>query len=558
MSHESTTEQKPALRWQQSTHVDAACGPIEGINANEQVFAWLGIPFAEKPERWQKPVTKAAWGNVFDASSPSPYFYQSNADFSDLIGTDDCLSVNVWRPNTDATDLPVYVWIHGGGFTVGNSIEHEEYNGASFAEKANVVFVSMNYRLGPLGWFTHPSLNTGDAENDSGNYGTLDIIESLRWVQNNIHAFGGNRNNVTIHGQSAGAMNVVSMLLAPKANGLFHQAIVHSGLQRVYSMEEGHRQANQSLQKMLVNEGTAADLDAALVHLDAMSDSDILGYLKAQSEHALFDSLPREGNGIYAINAIFADGNVIVNDGLDAFTNGTYPNKVPVMTGSTKDETALFLIFGAPQLAQNPALFNDVKNVTTGLWKFSGVDDLAAKITAAGVPVYAYEFTWNAYNTDGSGGFELPGTPLHAFSGSTHNVDVPFFFGNTHTLLSGPMLKNNIYLAENEVSRQQLSETIIAYTANFAWTGNPGKGVNGTQVQWQAWSNDVDAKKLIEFGTQANGVSPRLTMQTSVVTPKDVYGWVKASPLYDELMAALTKTNVYREVKAMLEQQVSN
>ncbi len=144
-------------------------------------------------------------------------------------GSEDCLFLNVWRPRTAERGLPVYVWIHGGGNSIGSASMTDEYSGTRLAHRSNMVFVSLNYRLGPFGWFTHPALREGtSAEDDSGNFGTLDIVHALRWIRDNIEAFGGDPGLVAVTGESAGGLNVLSLMISPPAEGLFHRVIAQS------------------------------------------------------------------------------------------------------------------------------------------------------------------------------------------------------------------------------------------------------------------------------------------------------------------------------------------
>ncbi len=511
--------EQPQPAWGNSTSVTTKSGHIYGFDANESVYAWLGIPYAEPPVgdlRWQKPMPKAAWDTPLDAFEKGEVCSQSDGDYNPK-GSEDCLTLNVWRPKTDATDLPVYIWIHGGGNTGGNSIEHAEYNGARYAEEANVIVMSMNYRIGPMGWLAHPALRTGDKETDSGNFGTLDIVQSLKWVEDNIDVFGGNADNVTIQGQSAGGMNVISMLLSPKATGLFDRGVVISGVNQFYSMEQAETQGQEILLQALVNDGTAADAEAAATHVAGMSNDEIATYLRTKSSPEVFGSLMPSGAGLYKMKALFADGEVIVADGSEAFAKDTQPNKVPVITGTGRDEAALFLYFD-PSTAFQPH-FNTTENASSDLWKLNSVDDLARDLTANGHPVYAYQFAWGAHKQDGSGGFTLPGggqVPDIQISGSTHNIDTPFFFGNIDDLLSNPGLSGLIFAPDTRESRVNLSEAIMSYTANFARTGEPGSGVDGSQTEWTAWSNDAGDDKLMVLGI--DGDQAELTMTSDEVT----------------------------------------
>jgi len=187
-------------------------GIVEG-SGSEDSWAWLGIPFAAPPVgdlRWKAPQVPDSWEGVRDATSPAPDCFQGS-------GEEDCLYLDIYRPNSEATDLPVYAWIHGGGNSDGSAPPL-----GLFANYANVVVVSIRYRLGPLGFFKHDALSTGDILDDSGNFGLLDQMMALDWIKNNIQAFGGDPENVTAAGESAGAHDVLAMMISPYAEGLFH------------------------------------------------------------------------------------------------------------------------------------------------------------------------------------------------------------------------------------------------------------------------------------------------------------------------------------------------
>ncbi|MFW9787896.1 MAG: carboxylesterase family protein, partial [Candidatus Thorarchaeota archaeon] len=145
------------------------------------------------------------------------------------------------------TELPIYLYIHGGGNSIGSSAT-PSYYGNAVAEKSNMLYISVNYRLGVMGWFLHPAVTgSGTPEDQSGNYGTLDLVKSLEWVRDSISAFGGNPNNVTIAGESGGAFNVLSLLVSPVAKGLFQRAVVESGLSLVWSTNEAITQSHRLL-----------------------------------------------------------------------------------------------------------------------------------------------------------------------------------------------------------------------------------------------------------------------------------------------------------------------
>ncbi len=213
-------------------------GLVSGVAA-EGVVSWKGVPYATPPVgdlRWREPRPAAPWKGVRVADAYAHDCMQepfpSDAAPLGTPPSENCLYLNVWAPEKPAgPKLPVMVWIHGGGFVNGGS-SPAVYDGSHFA-KRGVVFVSFNYRLGRFGFFAHPVLSTENPKGPLGNYGYLDQIAALKWVQQNIAAFGGDPGNVTLFGESAGGGSVHTLMVSPFARGLFHKAIVESGGGRV-------------------------------------------------------------------------------------------------------------------------------------------------------------------------------------------------------------------------------------------------------------------------------------------------------------------------------------
>jgi para-nitrobenzyl esterase len=206
--------------------VMTAQGAVAGTLV-DGLMQFRGIPYALPPagsRRWKAPEPPVKWHGLFDASAFGPSCVQpplrADSIYADEPASmsEDCLTLNIWAPE-DARDLPVIVWIYGGALQRGSSAS-QFYDGANFARKG-IVFVSINYRLGVVGWLAHPSLSAESPERVSGNYGLLDQVQALRWVRENIASFGGNRDNVTVMGESAGALSVAYLLSSPKARGLF-------------------------------------------------------------------------------------------------------------------------------------------------------------------------------------------------------------------------------------------------------------------------------------------------------------------------------------------------
>ena len=215
--------------------VETSAGKIKG-KENDHARLFLGVPFAAPPVdelRWKAPQDPEPWKGVLKTQESQNVCVQSGVTTTwhptgEIIGSEDCLYLDVYRPKTDEEDLPVYVYFHGGANRFGGAAS---YDGSFLAEDQNIIVVIPQYRLGPLGWLSHPALQTGEAgdeANDSGNFGTLDNIKALEWIQTNIANFGGDPANVTVGGQSAGGSNVGKLLISPLAAGLFKGAVIQS------------------------------------------------------------------------------------------------------------------------------------------------------------------------------------------------------------------------------------------------------------------------------------------------------------------------------------------
>ena len=207
--------------------VEIESGQIAGAVLENNVREFLGVPYAAPPVgdlRWKPPAAATAWSGLREAKTHAPACMQMQ--YENIKKSEDCLYINVWTKAAAEENLPVMVWIHGGGWYFGSS-RTSIYDGSAFAENG-VVLVSLNYRLGSFGWLAHPILSQESPNKVSGNYGILDAIAALEWVQRNIHVFGGDANNVTVFGESAGAASVFALLATQKAEGLFDKVIMQS------------------------------------------------------------------------------------------------------------------------------------------------------------------------------------------------------------------------------------------------------------------------------------------------------------------------------------------
>ena len=204
--------------------VNTSDGKIRGYNSAVDIAAWHDVPYAKPPVdelRWKAPRDNDPWSGTLNCISTSKKCAQyASGIFS---GSEDCLYLNVNRPNTDEKGLPVIVYMHGGSNLHGSK---SSFNTKNMVRRGNVIWVSVNYRLGAFGFFSMDALKDGDPLDDSGNYALLDVKKALEWVQDNIEQFGGDKNNVTLAGFSAGSKNVASCLISPLFKGLFHKAVM--------------------------------------------------------------------------------------------------------------------------------------------------------------------------------------------------------------------------------------------------------------------------------------------------------------------------------------------
>ena len=531
--------------WLGDPIVETVYGAVKGYEDEANTWVWKAIPYAKPPVgdlRWKAPRDPEPWEGIREEAefcSPcTQYDVMGSVTESDsTTGSEDCLYLNIWRPQSDETNLPVYVWIHGGGNSMGAAAT-PGYYGTDLASKSNMVFVSMNYRLGPLGWFTHPALRNGepgDEEDDSGNYGTLDLIQALRWIRDNITAFGGDLGNVTITGESAGGFNVLSLMISPMAENLFHRAMSQSGMKVAQPMSIGEASAEQVLLTLLVNDGTAVDMAAAEIYRDGMSDAEVEAYLRLKSAEELFACYEQTGFGMIVFPDIFMDGTVIAADGFDTFQTGDYPNKVPIILGSTKEELKLFL-FMDPSFTGKDELYQIVASYGSDFWKASGVDDVARELSShEDQPgVYVYQFLWGAGGDVGESPIPDPwGFKL----GSCHSLDIPFFLGNdTFNIL----MTSWVFTDENRAGREALSDAMMAYVAQFARTGDPGKPW-GDLPEWKPWTDGVDQPKCMLF--DADGDAADIAMSTVELTISGVIETVQSEvpePLYSEALEYLS------------------
>lgn len=476
---------------------------------------WLGLPYAAAPEgeaRWRAPAPRAPWLEAIEAlahAAPCPQITNTlSAEASgvkpgQLIGSEDCLALDVYAPPAAAFvegPLPVMVWIHGGSNLWGYA---SQYDGAQLAADQSVIVVVIQYRLGPLGFFAHPALADGSGAPPAANFALLDQIAALEWVRDNAAAFGGDRDRVTIFGESAGGHNVAGLLASPGSAGLFHRAIIQSGSLESVALEDAQAYATTTAQSFGGARADAASLRAA--PLEAV--------YAAYAEAGL-ETLPR----------MITDEATVPAEGLFAAIEQGAFHRVPVITGANRDEMKLFLAFdpaltrrwfGAIIRTPDPDLYDAASEYQSRVWRVLAVDQAATAMQAAGHDaVWAYRFDW-----DEAG--DAPFMDLSRLLGAAHAMEIPFVFN--HFDFFG-RLDPYIFAESNTPGRTALSRSMGAYWAAFARDGDPGAAGG---LDWSAWT---EGGLLMRFDSPESG-GPEL--MTGMETLEAITADLAADPRLD-------------------------
>ena len=487
--------------------VDTSFGDLRG-ELLDGVNIFRGIPFATPPVgelRWRAPKPPIAWSGVRDATrfgSPAPQLESPIQVASAYNGmwrafedvSEDCLTLNIWSPNLSDAQLPVMVWIHGGAFNTGAGSQ-PMYEGSHLAKNNGVLVVTINYRLGPFGYFNHDQFDY--------NVGTLDQVAALKWIQTEITRFGGDPNNVTIFGESAGGKSVEILLSTPSAKGLFHKAIIQSTYDPPMEMWRGVEKTTE-----------------LVTHLDrGVSPTELLD--------STTDELLKAQQNLYFLGLTQGDQRGVVNPVIDGTVLPDYPRSeisrgicsdIPVMIGTTLDETRLFSLF---TLIDSPETTFDnlLEHLETGISDTTkdvlqqAVNHYRSLENATGEPVTP-EDVKQAIRTDMT--FRQPSirlaeahantnknTYMYIFEwkshllpqiGACHGLEIPFIFGN----FDCPIGELAGMLREPD----NLSFVMQTAWANFAHTGTPSAtGIN----EWPAY--EIENRFTMMFDETSDVVS---------------------------------------------------
>mgnify|MGYP001331755757 CR=1 FL=1 len=536
---------------------------------NNGVINWDDIPYAQPPIgslRWKAPKKVIPNSNIIETKDNNFCMQRTSslggsAQFSDkeISGTEDCLYLDIIAPSKKPTELlPVMFWIHGGGNTSGLK---DLYDFTKLVKKHEVIVVRINYRLGPLGWFTHPAIQ--DLQNGldkTSNFGTLDIIAALEWVNENISSFGGDSENITIFGESAGGHNVLSLLVSTKAKGLFNKAISMSGYTTSISQKDAYKQEKET--------NTSAYSSWNVVNKiiqDKSYDKEQSSFSNKEIRNILYSLSEEEFYGFYSerenyeeIPLLTDDGLVIPSIGLrKALADRDYVNNVPTILGSNRDEVKIWLafseylvdvdyslsgsLFSLPKvIIKDESAYEAFNYYRSAAWKIRGVDEPLRSLTLAGNKnLYSYRFDWDDQRKFIIGNFKQ-------LFGAGHALEVPLLLGNT-VLVGGPPISNFMY--PRGVSRFYTSRNMMKFWTNFAKYGKPGKSSN--KIEWTSYEINkdkessfmiLDKKKNLKMSSDNNSyktlseelyLDERLNEEEKCVIALQMYTFV-GNDLYDE------------------------
>ena len=505
-------------------------GPVIGFIDQLGVKKWLGIPFAEPPIselRWRAPIKINNWKTLKEVNSFSPPCTQFQSSLTadglvkpgDIIGSEDCLYLNVYAPNSSKNKLennnellPVMVWIHGGGNTTGMP---SEYNPEIFVKTENIIFVSMSYRLGFFGWLSHPLIREQSGLNASSNFGLLDQILAVQWVKDNIQFFGGNPNNITIFGESAGGQDVIALYTSPIAKGLFERAISQSGGTSVTSIADAEKinrydstlKNNYKYRHLTTEEWIDVLYKKGLIN-SKFDDEELLSDLRSLSSHDLMNAIAKGEfwDEQRDLARIIGDDIVVPKEGiLGSLSDSNKHANVPIIFGINKDENKLFNFFDEKYVSNffniyfrvRDAFYYDlISDYQSLAWRSNGLDTPADLVKNSGQEnVYAYRFDWDEEP-------KVLGMDFSLLLGAAHAFEIPFIMGD----FDFGDQTSFLYDKKKTQERDRLSLSMMSYWAEFARSGNPSTSNNSNLPKWTSWkSGDLDSFRIMILDTLSSG-----------------------------------------------------
>ena len=486
-------------------------GDVEGLlSEDKSVKVYAGIPYAKAPVgelRWKEPQNPDKWTGVRNCTKfapksmqPKEAAWQSSAvdiyaqkawrpDFSYHpleARSEDSLYLNIWRPNNSDTNLPILVFIHGGSLTTGSS-SFEDYNGEAVAKK-NVIMITITYRLGVFGYFAHEELQNESTNHTTGNYGLLDQIKALEWVNENAMYFGGDKNNITIAGESAGSSSISALCTSPLAKGLFKRAIGESSslvvkkVPHTYRTLDSAKKTGNDIMKEFncknINELRNIPAEVLVNTKYTNSSMTLDGYALTKNPYDVYKD--HENNEVELLNGY----NVLE---ADPFTisqylfNPTNKSNIEARLKEYFGETAGTSVYNlyAPKLLTDNDAFKAFNEIISVYWFMNPHNSWSKMAKANGVKVYRYQFTKE-----------------NGYYGTYHSGEMIYAYGN--------ISKSTHQFAYNDEDKK-LSDTMLNYWVNFVKTGNPN---SSGLPEWKEWGLN-GSTKVMELGKNVGEIEDK-------------------------------------------------
>ena len=498
--------------------VKSQSGNYLGIEAAD-LYVFKGVPYAEPPVgalRWRAPRDVDYLDAIIDATEFKNECVQPKDNSSIFnrnlsTGDEDCLYLNIYVPKNqnslNKNKFPVMYWIHGGSNIWGAG---SDYDFSNLATSQQVIVITINYRLGLFGWFASPFFaETAEGLDKSYNFGHLDIIKGLEWVNQNISSFGGDKNNVTIFGESAGGSNTLTMIASPLTEGLFHKAISQSGYVSSYSVEYAESISELSSKNIFAE------------NIKYLTDSnEIVDYLQGLTQTEVYEKyIATAEKYVYPITPItIRDGIVIPNEGVYKALEKTDPSLV-VVAGTNKDEMNYWFVNSEyfydtsfeirRTLKRSEANLRSWNKYRSAIWRYKGAEEPLRRMSISNDNLYSYRLDWDEEDEGIFGDYSL-------FVGAAHGIDIPFI-ANSFDMEQIPWYIKNILFPESTAEgRDALSALMMRYWGNIAKYGDPNVFVPQKWEKFTASDNQMiilDNPQDPNFGMVTNPVMPKTLLK---------------------------------------------
>lgn len=497
----------PSAVYAKNVMLATRAGTLRGFE-KDGALHWYGVPYAQEPTgelRWKAPQPVEPWSGVREAAESERASQMARVSGTmQLVGSEaGAVTLDITRPNSDEGSLPIFFYIHGGNNQTGSS---SAFPATQFAQEVNCVVVSVNHRLGLLGFNALPALKTGTDYENSGNFGLLDIAAALDWVIDNAASFGGDAGNITVTGSSAGGRNVMAMLISPAFEGKFQKAISFSGGMTTADVEASQRAEAYALAPLVIEKEALPDADNGKdaeedAEIDTESetesavewllsdDEQVREFLYSLTDEELASAFGGAGIRMSAFPHLFADGALLPIEG---FSTNHY-NEVPILMVNGASEFSTFCKSSAPfdlplasGLMEDAALLAQYRFAETYgsmMYGYFNGEESAERMLLAGykAPIYTCIINWGEDPA-------IVGDEFATVYGSYHCMSTP--------LMTGVLANVSVYYPElfESAGCKALAKMLNSYYKNFLWTGDPN---GGELTRWNKWLSLEGTSQLI-------------------------------------------------------------